>query len=308
MARRPFLAAAGALALVGALATATPAGAVTDRISAIPSAEAAAICDDLWSGVFETPSSEPLAGCQWNMALIGADDDTRSRQAGAGVRVGIIDSGVDLTHPDVAPNLDTDASCSFVRADDPAIVAGLADESEAGGGDCSNKGAVDDKSGHGTHVASIVASPVNGLGVAGVAPEATLVALKACTSSGYCFGYAVADALRAAGNLQLDVVNLSLFADPYLYYCGNDATQRAQAAAIRDAARYAQTRGVLIVASNGNETETSSTRPRITSARMGLMTPSSNARSATSAGSSRPSCRAPSRFRRPGRSATRATR
>ncbi|MBC9819911.1 S8 family serine peptidase [Terrabacter sp. MAHUQ-38] len=255
MARRPFLAAAGALALVGAMATVTPAGAATDRISAIPSAEAAAICDDLWSGVFETPSSEPLAGCQWNMALIGADDDTRSRQAGAGVRVGIIDSGVDLTHPDVAPNLDINASCSFVRADDPAIVAGLADDSEAGGGDCSNKGAVDDKSGHGTHVASIVASPVNGLGVAGVAPEATLVALKACTSSGYCFGYAVADALRAAGDLQLDVVNLSLFADPYLYYCGNDATQRAQAAAIRDAARYAQTRGVLIVASNGNETD-----------------------------------------------------
>ena len=56
-----------------------------------------------------------------------------------------------------------------------------------------------DRSGHGTHVASITASPVNGIGVAGVAPEATLVALKACTASTYCYGYAVADALRYAG-------------------------------------------------------------------------------------------------------------
>ena len=59
----------------------------------------------------------------------------------------------------------------------------------------------------------------------------------------------MAEALRAAGDLRLDVVNLSLFADPYLYYCGNDAEQRAMLAETRSAAaRYAQQRGVLIVA------------------------------------------------------------
>jgi subtilisin family serine protease len=49
------------------------------------------------------------------------------------------------------------------------------------------------------------------------------------------------------------VVNLSLFADPFLYYCGNDAEQRAMLRELQTAARYAQQQGVVIVASNGNQ-------------------------------------------------------
>jgi len=79
------------------------------------------------------------------------------------------------------------------------------------------------------------------------------VALKACTASTYCYGYAVAAALRYAGDLGLDVVNLSLFADPYLFYCGNDAGQRTLMRELQDAARYAQQHGVLLVTSAGNE-------------------------------------------------------
>lgn len=252
MARRTITAAVGAIALAGALTTVAPAGAAVARTASSTVTEATAICDMFWSGVYKTPSSEPLARCQWDMALIGANEQTRARATGVGVRIGVIDTGLDIAHPDIAPNVDVAASCSFVRPDDPAIVAGLADVSEAASGDCSNKAALRDLAGHGTHVASIIASPVNGIGVAGVAPEATIVALKACTSSNYCFGYAVADALRRAGDLRLDIVNLSLFADPYLYYCGNDAAQRAQAKAITDAARYAQQRGVLIVTVPGN--------------------------------------------------------
>ncbi len=245
--------AAVAVSVLASTSWAGTALANADRVAAVPSAALSAICDDLWSGTYERPSSEPLAGCQWDMALIGADDATRARADGSGVRVGVIDSGVDLTHPDVEPNLDLASSCSFIRPDDPAILAGLSSVSEAASGDCSNKAAVDDKSGHGTHVASEIAAPVNGIGIAGIAPKATIVGLKACTSSGYCFVYAVAAALRKAGDLRLDVVNLSLFADPYLYYCGNDAVQRAMATEIKNAARYAQQRGVLIVAAAGNE-------------------------------------------------------
>jgi subtilisin family serine protease len=79
------------------------------------------------------------------------------------------------------------------------------------------------------------------------------VALKACTAFGYCFADSVAAALRYAGDQRLDVVNLSLFADPYLYYCKNDAEQRAILKELERAARYAQQRGVLIVTSAGNE-------------------------------------------------------
>jgi subtilisin family serine protease len=65
----------------------------------------------------------------------------------------------------------------------------------------------------------------------------------------------VAAALRYAGDHHLDIVNLSLFADPYLYYCNNDAGQRAILKTMLDAARYAQQQGVVIVAAAGNEAQ-----------------------------------------------------
>jgi subtilisin family serine protease len=88
-----------------------------------------------------------------------------------------------------------------------------------------------------------------------VAPEATIVPIKACTIIGFCFADSVAAALRYAGDLRLDVVNLSLFADPYLYFCGNDAEQRATLHDLMAANRYARQRGVVVVASAGNEAQ-----------------------------------------------------
>jgi subtilisin family serine protease len=225
-------------------ASASPAG-----VTAASPAELTAICEDLFAGVYETPSSEPLAVCQWNMALIDANASARSRATGEGVTVGIIDSGIDPSHPDIAPNLDLARSCSFISPGTPT-----ADPAEVATS-CANKAAIRDLYGHGTHVASIVAAPVNGIGIAGVAPEATLVALKACTVGGFCFVDSVAAALRYAGDQRLDIVNMSLFADPYLYYCRNEAEQRAMLKQLQSAARYAQQRGVLIVASAGNEAD-----------------------------------------------------
>ena len=207
------------------------------------------ICNGAYGGTFSNPNSEPLGACQWNMDLINASDSGSYPVAtGQGVRVGVIDSGVDLTHPDIAPNLDVAASCSFIFDDTPT-----ADPQEIANGDCSNNDAVQDLSGHGTHVASIIAAPINGIGIAGVAPEATLVALKVCTRGGFCFADSVAAALRYAGDIGLDIVNLSLFADPYLYYCKSEKEQRAILKELEKAARYAQQKGVLIVASAGNQ-------------------------------------------------------
>lgn len=124
--------------------------------------------------------------------------------------------------------------------------------SRPGRGDCSDKAAIQDINGHGTHVATTIAAPVNGIGIAGVAPEADIVALKVCLVNGYCFADAVTASLRYAGDKRLDVVNLSLFADPYLYYCRNDKTQKQILDELAAAARYAQARGVTIVAA-GNE-------------------------------------------------------
>jgi subtilisin family serine protease len=206
-------------------------------------------CNSLFGGVFGVPNGEPLGVCQWDMALINASDDgSYNYGKGAGVTVGVIDSGIDFTHPDIAPNANIDLSCSFIFDDTPT-----ADPAEVANGDCSNKSAVQDFNGHGSHVASNIAAPINGIGIAGVAPEATIVGLKACTEVGYCFADSVAAALRYAGDQELDIVNLSLFADPYLYYCKSEREQRAILKELEKAAKYAQQRGVLIVASAGNE-------------------------------------------------------
>ena len=214
---------------------------------------AISLCGTVLGGVMggAVPSGEPLAPCQWDMLQINATTaGSHGVATGRGVRIGIIDSGVDLTHPDVAPNLNLAQSCSFIFTTTPT-----ADPSEVANGDCSNKSAIQDLAGHGTHVASIAAAPINGIGIAGVAPQATIVALKACTAAGACFVDSVAAALRYAGELRLDVVNLSLFADPYLYYCGHDAEQKARYEQVRSAAKYAQQRGVVIVASAGNQSD-----------------------------------------------------
>jgi hypothetical protein len=90
-------------------------------------------------------------------------------------------------------DLDLGPSCSFITSSDP-----VADPSEVANGHCANKAAVQDLYGHGTHVASIIGAPVNGIGIAWVAPQATLVALKACDVGGFCFVDEVAAALRYA--------------------------------------------------------------------------------------------------------------
>jgi lantibiotic leader peptide-processing serine protease len=223
----------------------TPATAVTP--GALSPATASANCAAFF-GVAAGP--EPLSACQWDMRAIGVGAASYANATGDGVDVGVIDSGADLTHPDLVGNLDVARSCSFIFSTTPT-----ADPQEVANGDCSNKAAVQDLQGHGTHVSSTIAGLVNGVGIAGVAPEATIVVIKACTIAGFCFADSVAAALRYAGDQRLDVVNLSLFADPWLYFCSNDAGQRAMLRELQSAARYAQQRGVVIVAAAGNEAQ-----------------------------------------------------
>ncbi len=222
----------------------------TSGVAADSQAELLEKCQALYGDVFGAPNGEPLADCQWDMAMINAGDESYAHATGKGVMVGVLDTGVDMTHPDIAPNLNVDLSCSFIFDDTPT-----AGPTEIANGDCSNKAAVQDLGDHGTHVASTIAAPVNGIGIAGVAPEATIVALKVCTQGGFCFADSVAAALRYAGDIGLDVVNMSLFADPYLYYCKNDAEQREILREMQEAARYAQSKGVLIVVAAGNQAD-----------------------------------------------------
>ena len=86
---------------------------------------------------------------------------------------------------------------------------------------------------HGTHVAGTVAAQANGIGVVGVAPNVTLVPVKVCDASGYCYASGVVDGLTYAGDQRLDVINMSFFVDDDAFQestefkCSSDATQRA---------------------------------------------------------------------------------
>ena len=218
-----------------------------DSLAVIDGATANGNCAASYPG---TTGPDQLSTCQWDMRVINANAAHAKPATGAGVTVGIIDGGVDLNHPDLAGGIDVARSCSFINSTTPT-----ADPQEIANGNCAIKSAVQDLQGHGTHVATTVGARANGFGIVGVAPQATIVALKACTIAGFCFADSVAAALRYAGDQRLSVVNLSLFADPYLYFCANEAGQRAILQELQSAARYAQQRGVVIVAAAGNEAD-----------------------------------------------------
>jgi subtilisin family serine protease len=103
------------------------------------------------------PKAEPLADLQWDMKQIGAtvDGSYKYSQGSDQVLVGVIDTGVDGTHPDIAPNFDTALSRNFTT-DIPVDANGNEID-----GPCEHPSCVDlvdeDDDGHGTHVASTIA-------------------------------------------------------------------------------------------------------------------------------------------------------
>ena len=203
-------------------------------------------------------AAEPLAGFQWDMRMIGATSDgSYDEQPGRrDVLVGVIDTGIDGSHPDIAPNFNRKLSRNFT-VDIPEIDGPCADEPDQS---CNDPADVDED-GHGTHVAGTIASPINGIGIAGVAPNVTLVNLRAGQDSGFFFLGPTVDALTYAGDNGIDVVNMSFFTDPWLYNCRNNpadsAAEQLEQATIIDATQraldYARAHGVTLVAALGNE-------------------------------------------------------
>jgi lantibiotic leader peptide-processing serine protease len=202
-------------------------------------------------------AGEPLADKQWDMRMMGATPDgSYSVQQGShAVRVGIIDTGIDGSHPDIAPNFDAALSRNFT-VDDPTVDGPCADEPDQSCEDAANI----DENGHGSHVASTIGSPLNGQGIGGVAPKVDLVNLRAGQDSGYFFLGPTLDALTYAGDNGIDVVNMSFYIDPWLYNCAanpadSPAEQREQKLVIEATQRaidYARAKGVTTIAAEGN--------------------------------------------------------
>ncbi|WP_246060099.1 S8 family peptidase [Herbidospora galbida] len=204
--------------------------------------------------------NEPLAGRQWDMRMIGATaSGSYKKQIGNHkVLVGVIDTGIDGKHPDIAPNFNRKLSRNFVT-DRPKDSKGKNFD-----GPCEFKGCKDpadhDDDGHGTHVASTIASPLNGIGIGGVAPGVSLVNLRAGTDSGYFFLKPTMDALKYAADNGIDVVNMSFYVDPWNFNCpanpadtpAQQSEQKAIIAGMTRAVAYARARGVTLISAIGN--------------------------------------------------------
>jgi subtilisin family serine protease len=114
---------------------------------------------------------------------------------------------------------------------------------------------------HGTHVAGTVGMRANGLGMVGVAPNVTLVPVKVCDTTGYCYASAVVDGITYSGDQQFDVINMSFFVDDNEFQestefkCMDDPVQRTFRRAVERAIQYARNQGVTPVAALGNSDE-----------------------------------------------------
>ncbi|WP_308250121.1 S8 family serine peptidase [Sphaerisporangium fuscum] len=205
---------------------------------------------------------EPLADLQWDMKQIHADVAHKYEQGDPRVLVGVMDTGIDGSHPDIAPNFNRALSRNFT-VDIPydangAVVDGPCDAEPDKS--CNDPADVDED-GHGTHVASSIAAPINKLGIAGVAPKVSLVNLRVGQDSGLFFLQPTVDALTYAGDIGVDVVNMSYYIDPWLFNCAdnpadspeNRLEQSTIVKATQRALNYAHRHGVTLVSAAGNQ-------------------------------------------------------
>jgi len=162
----------------------------------------------------------------WGIDRVDADVAHEKGATGDGVDVGVIDGGIDDSHPDIEGSLA-----------DPDVDENHEAWVDCDGGDCNYPWS--DDGGHGTHVAGTIAAGDGGSGVVGVAPDATLHALKVCGANGGCRTSSIAEAIRYAADQDWDVVNLSLGAPQ-------------ESPALQAAGQYALEAGVLPVAAAGN--------------------------------------------------------
>jgi subtilisin family serine protease len=187
--------------------------------------------------------TDTFSSLQWYAQRIKAPEAHAITGGSPEVTVGVIDTGVDGTHPDLDGNVDASRSVS--------CVSGAPNQDPA---------AWNDDSGHGTNVAGIIAAEANGQGIVGIAPRVKLAVIKASVRSGASdifLADAVICSLVWAADHGVDVANNSYSVDSALTggttsFCRTDDAQRTVIKAVSRAVRYAQRRDVTMVASAGN--------------------------------------------------------
>ena len=186
-------------------------------------------------------TNDACAARQWGVTGIGAPQAWRVTRGG-GVRVAVVDTGVDFRHPDLRQRL------VAARGSDLTRNTAYRCPWEPRGGRRSRAVAVDDN-GHGTHVAGIVVARAgNRIGVAGVAPNARVLPVKVLKKDGSGFDATVARGICFAVARKARVINLSLGEDPL-----QQLLVQGTGAKTSQAVQYAYKKGVAVVVAGGND-------------------------------------------------------
>ncbi|WP_435865943.1 S8 family serine peptidase [Streptomyces wedmorensis] len=173
---------------------------------------------------------------RWDMTQIKADQAWAVTTGSSTVKVGVLDTGVDDQHQDIAPNFNAadSASCAYGKAD-------------------TRTGAWRDVGTHGTHVAGTVAAAKNGKGVIGVAPGVKISSVRiAEPGSSLFFAENTICGFMWAGDHGFKVTNNSYYTDPWQFNCPDNVDQAAIIEGVRRAQVYAEGKGSLQVAAAGN--------------------------------------------------------
>ncbi|MFI6029034.1 S8 family serine peptidase [Amycolatopsis magusensis] len=172
---------------------------------------------------------------QWDMRATGADRANRISPGSPDVVVGVLDSGIDATHPDLAGALVPEESVS--------CLTGAADTGE--------KAWQPTTSTHGTHVAGTIAAADDGRGITGVAPGVRIASIKVIDDRGYVDPEAAVCGLLWAADHGMAVTNSSFFVNPWSLSCtsGDRVLQEALARTVE----YVDRQGTLNVAAATNE-------------------------------------------------------
>ncbi|WP_443070405.1 S8 family peptidase [Streptomyces sp. QHH-9511] len=173
---------------------------------------------------------------RWDMTQIKADQAWAVTTGSASVKVGVLDTGVDDQHQDIAPNFNAadSVSCAYGKADTRA-------------------GAWRDVGTHGTHVAGTIAAAKNGKGVIGVAPGVKISSVRiAEPTSSLFFAENTVCGFMWAGDHGFKVTNNSYYTDPWAFNCPDNVDQAAIIEGVKRAQAYAESKGSLQIAAAGN--------------------------------------------------------
>ena len=192
---------------------------------------------DVESDTTPAATTDPRESEQWDLQMIKADQAHKITDGSRNVLVGVLDSGIDPDHPDLAANID---------------VADSVNCTDAGRPDLSPTGWYPTTSDHGTHVAGTIAAARNGVGIVGVAPNVRMAAVKVVNDAGYIYPEYAVCGFVWAGLKHMDVTNNSYYVDPFEFYCDDQPDQHAAKEAVRRAVEWSTKQGVVHAAAAGN--------------------------------------------------------